>query len=408
MNKTKKASLLLSSLSIYKGILTRSVPKALYRLILSIDKSPEDFLNAYGDFYRLLCDRHCSSRLSYNLTEAALFDENYFTKTATANRVEKMSQEEKQAVIRDIKAILFASQITPEDIISDYKYKDEIEDIVSTLPRWTCGEPAYEFMGFDGNLDSISKFHRINGCGMFARYKSFVWREGGIQPIINADPVRISDLVDYEFQRNQVIENTQAFIEGKQANNCLLYGDMGTGKSTTVKAVVNEYRNDGLRIVEMPKERLMEFPLLVDTIASVPMKFIIFIDDLSFQRQDECYTSLKAVLEGGVASLPHNALIYATSNRRHLVKENFEDRDCTEVNRRDNMQETLSLSDRFGLSIGYFVPDKKKFLHIVDELAKANGIALDEETLHLEAEKFATQRATRSPRTAQQFIKSLL
>ena len=319
-----------------------------------------------------------------------------------------MSQEEKQAVVRDIQAILFASQITPDDIINDYKFKDEIEDILPTLPRWKCGEPAKEFKDFDGTLDNIIKFHRINGCGMFARYKSFVWREGGIQPIINADPVRLADLVDYEYQRNQVIENTKAFIQGKRANNCLLYGDMGTGKSTTVKAVVNEYRNDGLRIVEMPKDRLMEFPLLVDTIASVPMKFIIFIDDLSFQRQDECYTSLKAVLEGGVASLPHNALIYATSNRRHLVKENFEDRECSEVNRRDNMQETLSLSDRFGLSIGYFVPDKKKFLHIVDELAKAHGIELDQEALHLEAEKFATQRATRSPRTAQQFIKSLL
>ena len=129
MNKTKKASLLLSSLSIYKGILTRSVPKALYRLILSIDKRPEDFLNAYGDFYRLLCDRNCSDRLYYNLTEAALFDENYFTKTATANRVKDMSQEEKQAVVRDIQAILFASQITPDDIINDYKFKDEIEDI---------------------------------------------------------------------------------------------------------------------------------------------------------------------------------------------------------------------------------------------------------------------------------------
>jgi predicted AAA+ superfamily ATPase len=164
----------------------------------------------------------------------------------------------------------------------------------------------------------------------------------------------------------------------------------------------------GLRVVEMPKERLMDFPLLVDTIASVPMKFIIFIDDLSFQRQDECYTSLKAVLEGGVTALPKNALIYATSNRRHLVKENFEDRDCSEVNRRDNMQETLSLSDRFGLAIGYYVPDKKKYLHIVEELAKSHNIDIPVEELRLQAEAFATQRATRSPRTAQQFIKSLL
>ena len=183
---------------------------------------------------------------------------------------------------------------------------------------------------------------------------------------------------------------------------------MGTGKSTTVKATVNEFRRYGLRIVEIPKEKLMEFPLLIDAIAQVPMKFIIFIDDLSFQRQDECYTSLKAVLEGGVAALPKNALIYATSNRRHLVKENFEDSDCNDVNRRDNMHEALSLSDRFGLAVGYYVPDKRRFLHIVEELAKAHHIDMDQEQLFLQAESFATQRATRSPRTAQQFIKSLL
>ncbi len=408
MNKTKKAGLLLSSLSIYKGILDRSVPKALYKLIMSVDKKPEKFLRAYGDFYRLLCDRDCSESLCRNMTEAALFDENYFTRCATAGDLDKMSDDEKSATARDISSILFASSLTPQDILGDYKYRDEILDITATLPKWRSGAPLEPFEGFTGELSTIAKFHRVNGCGMFARYRSFVWRDGKIQPILNDDKVRLSDLVDYEVQRNLVVENTKSFMEGRLANNCLLYGDMGTGKSTTVKAVVNEFRTQGLRIVEMPKEKLMDFPLLVDTIADIPMKFIIFIDDLSFQRQDECYTSLKAVLEGGVASLPHNALIYATSNRRHLVKENFEDRNCGEVNRRDNMQETLSLSDRFGLSVGYYVPDKKKYLHIVEELAKAHSIELPVEELHLKAEAFATQRATRSPRTAQQFIKTLL
>lgn len=408
MTKTERASLLLSSLSIYKGVLTRSVPQALYRLISSVNEKPQDFLMAYGDFYRLLCERKCSNNLCYNMTEAVLFDENFFTKNATANRLDKMSFEEKDAAARDIASIIFASKLSPDDIINDYKYYDEIGDIISTLPKWNCGLPAKPFMNFDGDLNTIADFHKNNGCGMFARYRSFVWRDGKIEPIINDDRVRLKDLIDYESQRNQVIDNTRSFLDGKFANNCLLYGDMGTGKSTTVKAVVNEFRREGLRIVEMPKEKLMDFPLLVDIIASIPMKFIIFIDDLSFQRQDECYTSLKAVLEGGVAALPRNALIYATSNRRHLVKENFEDRNCSEVNRRDNMQETLSLSDRFGLSIGYYVPDKKKYLHIVEELAKANNIEKPIDELRIEAEAFATQRATRSPRTAHQFIKTLL
>ena len=314
---------MLSSLSIYKGVLTRSVPSAFHKLLLSVDEEPETFLNAYGDFYRLLCDRNASNSLSYTMTEAALFDENYFTRTATADKVSEMSEDEKKAVVRDIDAILFASQITPKDVINDYKYKEEIDDIIDCLPKWHCGTPSEEFVDFNDNLDKIAKFHREKGCGMFARYRSFVWRDKGIEPIINDDKVRISDLVDYEYQRDLVVENTRAFIEGRNANNCLLYGDMGTGKSTTVKATVNEFRRYGLRIVEIPKEKLMEFPLLIDAIAQVPMKFIIFIDDLSFQRQDECYTSLKAVLEGGVAALPKNALIYATSNRRHLVRKHF-------------------------------------------------------------------------------------
>lgn len=406
MNRITKTAMLLSSLSAYRGVLNRSVPRAMLRLLRSADGDIYSFLDNYGEFYRLLCDRGCSSSLSRAFTEAMLFDENYFTRAAAAGSTDRLSQEEKQAVVRDINAILQAASLSSEDIISGFP--KEYEQVLATLPHWNSGEPATEFKDFDGTLDGLLRFHRINGCGIFARYRSFVWRDGDIQPIANADTVRLCDLVDYDTQRNIVLENTRSFLDGRPANNCLLYGDMGTGKSSTVKAVVNEYRSQGLRVVEMPKERLMDFPLLVDKLADIPMKFIIFIDDLSFQRQDECYTSLKAVLEGGVASLPPNALIYATSNRRHLVKETFEDRECSDINRRDNMQETLSLSDRFGLSVGYFVPDKKKYLHIVDVLAKACNIDMPAEELHLEAERFASLRAARSPRTAQQFIRSLL
>ena len=157
----------------------------------------------------------------------------------------------------------------------------------------------------------------------------------------------------------------------------------------------------------MPKERLIDFPVLVDKIAALPMKFIIFIDDLSFQKQDQSYTSLKAVLEGGLASRPENTLIYATSNRRHLVKETWEDRNTDDVNRRDNMEETLSLSDRFGLSVYFGIPQKDEFLKIVFELAKKNKIKLSEQELALKAERFALSRGGRSPRCAKQFVKSL-
>lgn len=211
----------------------------------------------------------------------------------------------------------------------------------------------------------------------------------------------------YEIQRDKVVDNTKSFIEGKSCNNCLLYGDKGTGKSSTVKAIANDFRKDGLRIVEIPKERLIDFPILVDKIAALPMKFIIFIDDLSFQKQDQSYTTLKAVLEGGLAARPDNALIYATSNRRHLVKESFSDRTDDDVNTRDNMQESLSLSDRFGLAVCYSIPTKQEYIDIVFALAKQKGVDMPEKELEMGAERFALSRGGRSPRCAKQYVESL-
>lgn len=407
MNKTEKSLLLFSSLSVFKGILNRSVPKAFYNLLLAIDKPPVEFLNAYGDFYSVLSQRGYSDRFAYCLTEAALFDENYFTKAAAGGKTPLLPKNVIEAVKRDCRAIEYVSSLTADDIIADYKFSDEISEITQDLPKWDKGTPAQAFMGFEENIETLADFYRENGCGMFARYRAFIWRDGDIQPVVHPDSVNLSSFVGYERQRNQVLENTRSFIENKSCNNCLLYGDKGTGKSSTVKAIANQFRNRGLRVVEMPKERLIDFPILVDKIAALPMKFIIFIDDLSFQKQDQRYTSLKAVLEGGLASRPENTLIYATSNRRHLVKESFADRDTDEVNRRDNMEETLSLSDRFGLSVCFSVPAKDQYLEIVFELAKKNGIKMTEEELALSAEKFALSRGGRSPRCAKQFVESL-
>lgn len=407
MDKTEKTLLLFSSLSVFKGILNRSVPKAFYKLLQARDKEPVEFLNAYGDFYSLLSQRGYSDRFAYCLTETALFDENSFTKAAAGGKTQLLPDNVINAVIRDCKAIEFASSLTADDILADYKYREEISEIADGLPRWEKGAPAQAFMGFEQDISKLAEFYRENGCGMFARYRAFIWRDGDIQPVVHPDSISISSFVGYERQRNQVLENTRSFIENRSCNNCLLYGDKGTGKSSTVKAIANQFRDKGLRIVEMPKERLVDFPILVDKIAALPMKFIIFIDDLSFQKQDQSYTSLKAVLEGGLASRPENTLIYATSNRRHLVKESFADRDTDDVNRRDNMEETLSLSDRFGLSVCFSVPAKDQYLEIVFALAKKNGIKLSEDELALKAEKFALSKGGRSPRCAKQFVESL-
>lgn len=407
MNNVNKTKLLLSSLSVFRGIMKRSVPKAYYNLLLSLDREPDEFLNAYGDFYSLICERNCSDRLAYSMTEAALFDENCFTKAAAAGKYDLLPQDVLKAVKRDCEAILSASTLTADEVLESYKYYDDIKEIADTLPRWQAGECATSFRMFDGSLKKVAQYYKENGCGIFARYKAFIWRDGDIQPVLHPDRIDMESFTGYEIQRDKVVDNTRSFIEGKSCNNCLLYGDKGTGKSSTVKAIANEFRKDGLRIVEIPKERLIDFPILVDKIAALPMKFIIFIDDLSFQKQDQSYTTLKAVLEGGLAARPDNALIYATSNRRHLVKESFSDRTDDDVNTRDNMQESLSLSDRFGLAVCYSIPTKQEYVDIVLALAKQKGIDMSDKELEMGAERFALSRGGRSPRCAKQYVESL-
>lgn len=407
MNNVNRTKWLLSSLSVFRGIMKRSVVKAYYKLLLSLDSDIDEFLNAYGDFFSLISERGFSGRFAYAMTEAALFDENCFTRAAAAGKYDTLPENVLKAVKRDCEAILAASSLTSDEVLKAYKYYDEIKEIADFLPRWEAGECAPSFKMFDGSLKNVAQYYKENGCGIFARYKAFIWRDGDIQPVLHPDRIDMDSFTGYEIQRDMVVNNTRSFIEGKSCNNCLLYGDKGTGKSSTVKAIANEFRKDGLRIVEIPKERLIDFPILVDKIAALPMKFIIFIDDLSFQKQDQSYTTLKAVLEGGLAARPDNALIYATSNRRHLVKESFSDRTDDDVNTRDNMQESLSLSDRFGLAVCYSIPTKKEFVDIVCALARQKDINMSDEELEKGAERFALSRGGRSPRCAKQYVESL-
>ncbi len=409
MNNVKECKLLFSSLSVFRGIMNRSVPKAFYRLLLSLDKPVDEFLSAYGDLCSLLYERNCADKFAFAMSETALFDDNCFARAATAGKQNELPNSVINAVKSDCFAILKAAKLTSSEVIKAYANYDEIADVADLLPVWETGRCADCFEGFDGSLEKLAKYYRENGCGMFARYKAFIWRDGDIQPVLHADKIEMDSFTGYEIQRKKVVDNTVSFLQGKSCNNCLLYGDKGTGKSSTVKAIANEFRKDGLRIVEMPKESLIDFPILVDKIASLPLKFIIFIDDLSFQSQDQSYTTLKAVLEGGLAARPDNALIYATSNRRHIIKESLSDRSFAvdDVHVRDNMQESLSLSDRFGLAVCYSIPSKNEFLEIVYSIAEERGVKMPREELAAGAERFALAKGGRSPRCAKQYIESL-
>lgn len=407
MDNVRNTRLRLCSLSVFRGILGGKIPSAFLRLLGALDSAPDEFLSAYGELFALLCEEGRSDNLALALTEAALYDDNCFTRAAAGGRINELPSATLRAVEADCRAILDAASLTAEDILNACVKAREIKPL--GLPLWETGDPAPGFAAFDGSAESAAEFYRKNGCGIFAKQSAFLWRDGDMRPVLSADTIDLSKFTGYERQRQRVIANTEAFLDGKPCNNCLLFGDMGTGKSSTVKAVANAYRDRGLRIVEIPKEQLTEFPLLADKISGSPMKFIIFIDDLSFQYHDNTYTALKAVLEGGLAKRPENALIYATSNRRHLVKERLSDRsvEVDDIHTRDNMQETLSLSDRFGLTVCFTVPGKRDYLDIVRALAEEKGLNIPEQELEAGAERFALARGGRSPRCAKQYVESL-
>lgn len=267
-------------------------------------------------------------------------------------------------------------------------------------------------------FDEITQFYGEYGVGMFGLNKAFriipkVDNTGVIfNPINNMDKVMLADLVGYENQKQKLVENTKAFVEGRKANNVLLFGDSGTGKSTSIKAIVNEFYHQGLRMIEIYKHQFRDLSNVIAQIKNRNYRFIIYMDDLSFEEFEIEYKFLKAVIEGGVETKPDNILIYATSNRRHLIRETWNDRNDMEANgeihRSDTMQEKLSLVNRFGVSIFYERPSQKQYFGIVAELARREGLNISEEVLSGEANKWELQHGGISGRTAQQFINHLL
>ncbi len=243
------------------------------------------------------------------------------------------------------------------------------------------------------------------GWGIYARHHMFYLEGQKIVPVRHPDAIRLGHLAGYQREHEIVLENTRALLEGRPAANMLLTGDAGTGKSSTIKAVVNELYPEGLRIIEIRKDQLRELPAVLDELSENPLKFILFIDDLSFQKGDDNYSALKAVLEGSVSAKSRNVVIYATSNRRHLVKESFSDREGDDVHRGETMQEIVSLSERFGLHVTFQKPAKEAYLSIVHQLAEEQGI--DRPDLDALAEQFALGRGGRSPRAARQLVDNL-
>ncbi len=267
------------------------------------------------------------------------------------------------------------------------------------LPRW-------ETSGIDLPAAYAQRMSEVGkkGYGMFAKHHVFTVENGQLVPVKYPDPQRLSELPGYEKEREKVIANTKALLAGMPANNVLLYGDAGTGKSSAVKAIANEFAPEGLRLVEVKKNQLYQIPDLMDKLAANPLKFILFIDDLSFTANDDNFAALKAILEGSVGGRAKNIAVYATSNRRHLIKETLTDRTGDDIHEADTRQELMSLSARFGLMVTFQRPEKARFENILAELAKQHGIDMPMDQLLVKAEAFAIRAGGRSPRVAKQFI----
>lgn len=276
---------------------------------------------------------------------------------------------------------------------------DGLEDAPDFLTNWLTA-PISIADDYNRHIRSL----HTKGYGIFAKYHVFTVEDGRLVPVKHPDPQQLDELPGYEKEREKVIANTRALLEGNPANNVLLYGDAGTGKSSAIKAIANSFAPDGLRLVEVKKNQLYQIPDLMDTLAANPLKFIIFIDDLSFTTNDDNFAALKAILEGSVGGRAHNIAVYATSNRRHLIKETLTDRTGDDIHESDTRQELMSLSARFGLTITFGSPDRERYLYIVEELAKRYGLTLDERELSVRSEAFALRMGGRSARVAKQFV----
>ena len=305
------------------------------------------------------------------------------------------------AARRDIETLVLLAETDCDRFINALKplLGNEYAAVLAGLPRWRAAAPF--------NFDSVTQFYKDHGAGQFAKYRAFLWEEGQLIPVADPDCPRPEELLGYEHQRGMVEQNTRLMMAGRQANNVLLFGDGGTGKSATVKSMLCLPGMEDLRLIEVEKENLTGMPALIRSLAGRRQKFILFIDDLAFDQDDRTYSALKTILEGTLEKRPANVCICATSNRRHLVRQTFADRAGDEVDTFETISEKTALAERFGLRIPYLTMNKTDYLALVDHLAARAGVEIPADRLHAQAMTWEIRHAGRTPRVARQFVASL-
>ncbi|MEH1802525.1 MAG: ATP-binding protein [Nostoc sp.] len=406
-----------ASLLLYQSVLQGEVGMAFLELLQAIrytDADARGCLQAYGSYFHALAARN-ENWEDYLITQL-LFSKNPFTKLAEVREFEDLPPALIAAVRHDLQLLQSLYECSSASLsewiqgvahmpISPVVWYKE-QELVGVQTKFATY--LQELDNWGDAVEELAAYYRQCGSGLFAEYRALRWQSGQFIGIRYSDPIKLSALVGYESQKDALLKNTEFLLSGERALHVLLYGSRGSGKSSLVKSLLNEYSNRSLRLLEVAKSDLKDLPEIVEHLRNVSQKFIIFVDDLSFEEDDDAFKALKVVLEGNLTAQPQNVVVYATSNRRHLIREFFVDRptpkDNEEIHAWDTMQEKLSFSDRFGLTLTFEPANQKIYLKIVQHLAAQAEINITQEDLEFQALQWATRHNGRSGRTARQFI----
>ena len=382
----------LQGITAYKDLLTQPVMERALRLVACAAHGDGlGGLEAYTDlFYQLRVEGYPG--LGQWLWDALRWSEGPYPRLAEGEGRDPALE---QAARLDLSAFAMLAGVDQLGRLLDSDY----QGVLTGLPRWQSGVPF--------SFEELTRAYYREGAGRFARHRAFVWDSGTLIPVARPDSPSAGQLLGYSQQRAEVERNTRALAEGRQVNNVLLYGESGTGKSATVKHLLTLPGLEELRLIEADKENLGGLPALIRSLDGRRQKFIVFIDDLTFDRDDPTYSVLKTILEGGVERRPQNVAVYATSNRRHLVRQTISERAGDEMDRSETIREKTSLADRFGVRVLFQGLGKGEYLTLVDMLAGQNGVNLPQEELHRRAVAWERFHGAQTPRTALQFILSL-